>query len=172
MSTPGDQPGMTPRIPVLLAIALIAFALVPGCTVPQGGGGTPTTVPTASTTTPGPAVTIPPGPVVTVPPAYEVIIQVTRDPNTAFPYINFAFRGGKGQYILQRITITVARSDGNVVQEVIPRSGQNQYAVGDSVRITGTTGTDEVVVVVTILGQDYKIYDENMPFYTIPPPPP
>jgi len=51
-------------------------------------------------------------------------------------------------------------------------SGQNQYAVGDSVRILGTTGTDEVVVVVTIGGRDYKIYDENRPFYTIPPPPP
>jgi hypothetical protein len=32
--------------------------------------------------------------------------------------------------------------------------------VGDSVRIRGTTGRDEVVVVATILGVDYKIYDE------------
>ncbi len=108
----------------------------------------------------------------TVPPAYEVIIQVTRDPNTAFPYINFAFRGGKGQFILQKITVTVLRSDGQVIQQVIPESGRNQYAVGDSVRIMGTTGTDEVAVVVTIGGNDYKIYDENMRFYTIPPPPP
>ncbi|HTY53448.1 MAG TPA: hypothetical protein VMB35_09690 [Methanomicrobiales archaeon] len=162
---------MTRRIFILLSLALVALALAPGCTMPPaGGGGTPT--PTMTTAAPAPGATVPPGPVVTVPPAYEVIIQVTRDPNTAFPYINFAFRGGKGQYILQRITVTVARSDGIVVQEVIPKSGQNQYAVGDSVRITGTTGTDEVVVVVTILGQDYKIYDENMPFYTIPPPPP
>jgi hypothetical protein len=39
------------------------------------------------------------------------------------------------------------------------------------VRITGTTGTDEVAVVATILGKDYKIYDENLAFYAIPPPP-
>ena len=165
---------MTRRIfvPIALAFAILALALAPGCTMPQGGGVGVTPNPTPATTAPGPAVTVPPGPVVTVPPAYEVIIQVTRDPNTAFPYINFAFRGGKGQFILQRITVTVARSDGQVVQEVIPKSGQNQYAVGDSVRILGTTGTDEIVVVVTILGQDYKIYDENRPFYSIPPPPP
>ena len=159
---------MKHKIPVFLALALLALALAPGCTMPQGGG-TP-----APTTTTGPvsAVTIPPGPVMTVPPAYAVAIQVTRDPNTAFPYINVAFRGGNGQLILPMITVTVARSDGQVIQKDIPMTGQNQYAVGDSVRILGTTGTDEVVVVVTILGRDYKIYDENLPFYTIPPPPP
>ena len=119
-----------------------------------------------------PAATIPPGPIVTLPPDYAVAIQVTRDPNTAFPYINVAFRGGNGQGTLWLITVTVARSDGWVIQEDIPMTGQNQYAVGDSVRILGTTGTDEVVVVVTILGKEYKIYDENRPFYTIPPPPP
>jgi len=155
------------KILVFLTLALLAFAVTPGCTMPQGGGGTPTT----PTTAPLQAVTIPPGPVVTVPPNYAVAIQVTRDPNTAFPYINVAFRGGYGQFILRRITVTIVRSDGQVLQEVIPMSGQNQYAVGDSVRILGTTGTDEVVVVVTILGKDYKIYDENRPFYIIPPPP-
>ena len=103
MSIPGNQPRMTPRIPVLLVFFLLALALAAGCTMPPaGGGGTLTPTPTPATTLPGPGVTVPPGPVVTVPPAYEVIIQVTRDPNTAFPYINFAFRGGKGQFILQK----------------------------------------------------------------------
>jgi hypothetical protein len=157
---------------VALPICLIlALALWAGCVAPGGEGGTPT--PAATMTTP-PAVTasIPPGPVVTLPPAYAVAIQVTRNPNTAFPYITVAFRGGNGQVILQRITVTVARSDGQVIQEVIPQFGQHQYAVGDSVRITGTTGTDEVVVMVTTLGKDWKIYDENLRFYSIPPPPP
>ena len=98
-------------------------------------------------------------------------IQVTRDPNTAFPYITVTFRGGYGQILLRTLTVTVARSDGQILQEVIPRSGEHQYSVGDSVRITGTTGTDQVIVVATILGKDYKIYDENLAFYSIPPPP-
>jgi len=160
---------MTCKIPVFLTLALLALAFAPGCTAPQGGGETPTTAAIAPATT---IVTIPPGPVVTIPPAYAVAIQVNREPNTAFPYITITFRGGYGQVILRRITVTVARSDGQVIQEDIPMSGQNQYAVGDSLRILGTTGTDEVAVVVTILGKDWKIYDENRPFYTIPPPPP
>ena len=137
--------------------------------MPQGGGVTP--APTTMTTPPGPAVTLPPGPVVTPPPNYAVAVQVTRNPNTAFPYITVTFRGGYGQILLRTLTVTVARSDGLILQEVIPRSGEHQYAIGDSVSIRGTTGTDEVVVVVTILGKDYKIYDEDRPFYTIPPPP-
>jgi hypothetical protein len=156
------------KIRVFLALALLALALAPGCIMPQGGRDTLT----PTTTAPVPVVTIPPGPVVTIPPNYAVAIQVTRDPNTAFPYINVAFRGGKGQSILRKITVTVVRSDGQILRELIPMSGQNQYAVGDSVRILGTTGTDEVVVVVTIAGKEYKIYDEDRPFYTIPPPPP
>jgi hypothetical protein len=160
---------MIDRLSSLLILSLVALALGPGCTAP-GSGGIPTPTMPAMTTAP-PVVTIPPGPVTTPPPNYAVAIQVTRNPNTAFPYITVTFRGGYGQVILQRLTVTVALSDGRVLQEVIPRSGQGQYSVGDSVRITGTTGTDEVAVVATILGKDYKIYDENLAFYTIPPPP-
>jgi hypothetical protein len=160
---------MSARIfPFLL---LVALALGQGCTSPQGGGGNPTqTVTQAPVTTlpPIPVVTVPPGPVVTVPAAYEVIVQVTRNPSTANPYITVAFRGGSGQYILQQITVTVARSDGQVIQKIIPETGQGQYAIGDSVNIPGTTGTDEVVVVATILGVDYKIYDENLPYGASP----
>jgi len=152
-----------------LVLVLMALSLATGCTVPQGVG-TPTPAPTQTVTTipPSPAVTVPPGPVVTVPPAYAVAIQVTRNPNTAFPYITVAFRGGYGQYILQRITVTVARSDGLISQKVIPQSGENQYSVGDSVSITGTTGTDEVAVVATLNGVDYKIYDEFLTYGASP----
>jgi hypothetical protein len=153
---------MTGETISLLVLVLVSLSLAAGCVVPQGGGGTPT--PTVTTATPAPVVTIPPGPVVTVPPQYQVAIQVTRNPNTAFPYITTTFRGGSGQFILRRITVTVERSDGQVIQEVIPESGLGQYAVGDSVRILGTTGVDRVVVVVTMLGGDYKIYDENLDF--------
>ncbi|HMA04448.1 MAG TPA: hypothetical protein VKO45_00825 [Methanomicrobiales archaeon] len=162
---------MIRKITPFLVLLLIALASVPGCTAPQGDGGTPTTTTTTMTATPVPGVTIPPGPVVTPLPNYAVAVQVTRNPNTAFPYITVTFRGGYGQILLRRLTVTVARSDGKVIQEVIPQSGTQQYAIGDFVRITGTTGTDEVAVVANINGKDYKIYDQNLDFYTIPPPP-
>ena len=152
---------------VLAGILLLAFALAAGCTLPQGGGVPPT--PTRGPfTTVSPAVTVPPGPVVTTPPQYDVAIQVTRNPSTANPYITVAFRGGNGQFILQQLTVTVARSDGQVIQEVIPETGNGQYAVGDSVNIMGTTGTDEVVVVATLNGVDYKIYDEFLTYGASP----
>ena len=154
-----------------LVLLLVALALGPGCIAPQGGGGTPAPTPVATVTPEGspaptipatPVVTIPPGPVVTAPPYQMVIVQVMKNPNTANPYISVAFRGGSGQYIVSKITVTVARSDGQVIQKVIPESGQNQYAIGDSVTIPGTQGPDEVAVVATILGVDYKIYDQNL----------
>ena len=155
-------------------ILLLVLGLAAGCTAPGGGGGgvtpsptrTPVTLPMTLPVTP--AVTVPPGPVVTVPPNYDIQIQVTRNPNTAFPYITVAFRGGYGQIYLQELTATVARSDGLVIEEVVPKTGGTQYAVGDSVNIDGTTGTDEVVVVATILGVDYKIYDEFLTFGASP----
>jgi len=152
------------------AILLLVLGLVAGCTVPGGGGGgvTPTPTRTPVTLPITPAVTVPPGPVVTVPPQYEVAIQVTRNPNTAHPDITVAFRGGNGQFILQEIMVTVARSDGLVIQELVPMTGGNQYAVGDSVTIEGTTGTDEVVVVVTLNGVEYKTYDEFLTFGASP----
>jgi len=163
---------MNKIIPVFI-ISLAVLALVAGCTAPQGGGGgTTPPAPSGTTQAPGPAVTVPPGPVNTPPPAQSVEVQVTRNPNTAFPYITVAFRGGYGQIVLQQLTVTVARSDGQILQQVIPQSGQNQYSIGDAVRMVGTTGTDEVVVVATVNGKDYKIFDQNMPFYSIPPPPP
>jgi hypothetical protein len=153
----------------LLPILLLALALGAGCTFTQGGGGiaTPTMTP-VTTTPPAPGVTVPPGPVVTVPAIYDVQIQVNRNPNSQSPTITVAFRGGSGQLYLQDITVTVARSDGMVIQETIPMSTGTQYAVGDSVTIMGTTGTDEVVVMVTVNGVEYKIYDELLTFGASP----
>jgi hypothetical protein len=153
----------------LPAALLLALALVAGCTLPQGGGGisTPARSP-VTTAAPALGVTVPPGPVVTVPATYNVQIQVNRNPNSQSPTIIVAFRGGGGQLYLQDITVTVARSDGEVIRETIPMSGENQYSVGDSVTIMGTTGTDEVVVMVTTIGVEYKIYDEFLTFGASP----
>jgi hypothetical protein len=149
-------------------ILLIALALAAGCTLPPGGGVTPIPTTTVTTAPPTPTATVPPGPVVTVPPQYSIAVQVTRNPSTANPYINVAFRGGNGQFILQQLMVTVARSDGVVVREVIPETGNGQYAIGDSINIIGTTGTDEVVVVATLNGVEYKIYDEYLTYGASP----
>jgi hypothetical protein len=154
--------------PALVAILLLALALGAGCTLPQGSGVTPTPTTLVTTVPPTPRVTIPPGPVVTVPPQYAIAIQVTRNPSTANPYINVAFRGGNGQILLQDLRVTVTRSDGVVVQEIVPETGNGQYAIGDSVNIMGTTGTDEVAVVATINGVEYRIYDEELTFGASP----
>jgi len=165
---------MTGRTVSLLAIALILLALSPGCAAPGGGGATPTPTPTqatilpttavttAATTAPSLTPTIPPGEVVLPPMGLDVILQVMKNPNTLHPDITVTFRGGSGQYLLQKLTMTVSRSDGQVIQKVVPRSGENQYSVGDSVTITGTAGVDEAVVVATFLGTDYKIYDQKL----------
>jgi len=159
---------MTGKAVPAAILFLILLGLGAGCAAPQGNGVTPTPTTPAQTTVPvttippTTVVTIPPGPVVTVPPIYDIQIQVMKNPSSYSPDITVTFRGGKGQYLLQELTVTVATSDGRVIQEMVPMSGENQYAVGDSVTIRGTDGSDEVVVVATILGVDYKIYDENL----------
>jgi hypothetical protein len=171
-----EQPThMTPKIAPLLILILFALAIGPGCTAPTsptGGGGPsegtqapPATQPPAGS---GTSSEIYPGPVVTVPPIYDVQIQVNRNPNTIHPDITVAFRGGKGQYILKKILATVVRSDGQVIQKEIDQPENGQISVGDSMTFTGTTGIDRVIVVVTILGKDYKIYDQNLDFNSHP----
>ncbi len=168
---------MKGRAVLTILLLLTALALATGCTAPQGGAVTPgpTQVQTATqttvevpATTPEPSITIPPGPVVTAPPRYEVAVQVTRNPNSLDPFITVTFSGGLGQYILSKITVTVAPSHGQVIQEVIPQSGPGEYSVGDSVTLMGTTGPDRIIVVATILGVDYKIYDQSLVYNANP----
>ncbi|HMK15538.1 MAG TPA: hypothetical protein VK450_01320, partial [Methanomicrobiales archaeon] len=117
--------------------------------------------PPSTAGTQGQGSTVFPGPVVTVPPNYDVEIQENRNHNSVNPYITLTFRGGKGQIFLQRITVTVVQSDGQVITKTIERPENGQISVGDYVQFPGTTGVDRVIVVVTILGKDYKILDMN-----------
>jgi hypothetical protein len=157
---------MTPKIAPLLILILCALSLGAGCAAPTGGGGGPpegTQAPSATQPPAGSGTSseIYPGPVVTVPPIYEVEIQENRNHNPIHPDITVTFRGGKGQYILKRILVTVVRSDGQVISQPIDQPENGQIAVGQSATIKGTTGVDRVIVVVTILGKDYKIMDMN-----------
>lgn len=163
---------MTLKIVPILILILCALSLGAGCAAPTGGGGGSSggTQPPQATQASGQgsAVTIPPGPVVTVPPNYDVTIQVNRNPDRVYPYITVAFRAAKEPYILQRIQATVVRSDGQVKTQEIDQPENGQISAGESMTFTGTTGIDRVIVVVTILGTDYKIYDQNLDFNSHP----
>jgi hypothetical protein len=157
---------MAPKIAPFLILILFTLAIGSGCTAPTAppGGGGPsggTQAPPATQSQSGTQAEIYPGPVVTVPPIYAVEIQENRNHNPIHPDITVTFRGGKGQIFLKKILATVVRSDGQVIQKEIDQPESGQISVGDSMTFTGTTGIDRVIVVVTILGKDYKIIDMN-----------
>ncbi|HMA04447.1 MAG TPA: hypothetical protein VKO45_00820 [Methanomicrobiales archaeon] len=155
---------MASKLAACAILILSALILAGGCTspvIPQGGGSTPGgTQPPPGTQPPsGNQGTIFPGPVVTIPPDFNVEIQENRNHNPVYPYITVTFRGGKGQIFVQRILITMVPSVGQPVTQEIVRPEGGQISVGEYRRFTGTTGVDRVIVVVTILGKDYKIID-------------
>ena len=156
---------MALKLAPILILILCALSLGAGCTSPiGGGGGTPGGSQSSSGGQPqtsGQTGEIYPGPTVTVPPDYNVQIQENRNHNPVYPDITVTFRGGKGQIFLQRILVTVVKSNGEVVSQDITRPPNGQISVGQSVTIPGTTGVDRVIVVVTILGKEYKIIDMN-----------
>jgi hypothetical protein len=169
MAPPAQPTRMTPKIAPVLILILLALALGEGCTSPviPPGGGRPsggTQAPPATQAQSGTQGAIYPGPVVTVPANYDIEIQVNRNPNEIHPDITVTFRGGKGQIFLKKILATVVRSDGQVITKEIDQPESGQISVGDYVTFVGTTGIDRVIVVVTILGKDYKIYDQNLDF--------
>jgi hypothetical protein len=146
---------MASKLAAFLIFILFALAVGQGCTSSTGGGGQP-----GGQSTSGAQGEIYPGPTVTAPPNYAVEIQENRNPNTVHPDITVTFRGGKGQIFIKRILATVVRSDGQVISKEIDQPQNGQISVGDSVTFQGTTGVDRVIVVVTILGKDYKIMDK------------
>ncbi|HUK38266.1 MAG TPA: hypothetical protein VLV30_04030 [Methanomicrobiales archaeon] len=147
---------MAPKHASILILLLFALALGPGCASSSGGGGTSGGTQGSAG---GQASQISPGPVVTVPEIYMVEVQENRNHNPIHPDITVAFRGGKGQIFVQKIVGTVVRSDGQVITKELDRPENGQLSVGDSMTFQGTTGVDRVIVVVTILGKDYKVLD-------------
>jgi len=174
MAPPGQPTHMTPKIAPLLILILFALAIGPGCTAPTAptGGGGPSGGTQAPPGTQAPAsgtgVTAPSGPVVTVPPDFDVEIQVNKNMIFTNPSIDVFYRGGKGQIFLQKMFVQVYKSDGTYETGQLLRPDGGQISVGDKVTIRGTTGTDRVIVTVTILNKDYTIYDQYVEFKTRP----
>jgi len=144
---------MAPKLASILILLLFALALGQGCSAPPAGGGSQG----SSGGTQGSQIY--PGPVVTVPPDYTVAVQENRNHNPIHPDITVTFRGGKGQIFVQKIVATVIPSTGTPVTKELDRPENGQLSVGDSMTFQGTTGIDRVIVVVTILGKDYKVLD-------------
>jgi hypothetical protein len=163
---------MTPKLAPILILILFALTMGVGCTAPTaptGGGGPsggtqapPATRPSGSAVPPSP-----PGPTVTVPPIYDVQIQVDKNMIFVNPDIRVTFGGGKGMYIIRKMFVEVYRSDGTYETGKLEHPA-GEFRMGETVTIRGTTGTDRVVVTVTILGKDYTIYDQYLEFKTRP----
>jgi hypothetical protein len=149
-------------------ILLLALALWAGCSAPGSSGGNQGTQGGSQAQAPGSVSDFSPGPVVTVPPDYFVDFQVNKNMVFTNPAIDVFFRGGKGQIFLQKMFVQVQKSDGTIESKEIVRPEGGQIAVGDKVTFRGTTGTDRVVVTVTILGKDYKIHDQLYELKTRP----
>jgi len=156
---------------ILVCCALFGLLLATGCTTTPSGPTTtvattvpPTTPPTVETTEPPtvPTTTVPTvdyidGP---MPSSQKVEVQVTRNTVSTDPYITISFRGGSGQNFLQRLDITVTRSDGSVVVDTLTRP-----QVNDKIDILGTRGVDNVKVVAQMSdGKRYLIYNQDLPF--------
>ncbi len=68
------------------------------------------------------------------------------------------FNGGKGLIFVSRMDVRVTHPDGTVLTGGLAKPG-----MGDTVEIPGTSGTDRVEVVVTMVsGDSYKVIDQQI----------
>lgn len=153
---------------LVLSFILVAFLLGSGCThAAPGPSSTPqtttmpvVTAPQSQVPTPESTCSLIPGPVQTVPDYETVSISVDRNTITENPTITTRFNGGLGLGMVQRMTVTVIRSDCVTEQEL-----RDSPKIGTSVTQMGTTGTDRVVVAVLMTsGEQYTVIDGDYPF--------
>ena len=101
-----------------------------------------------------------PGPTQIVPPDESVSVTVNRNTITENPTITTTFNGGKGLGMVERMNVTVIRSD--CVRE---QQNRDNPGMGTSITLMGTTKTDRVIVVMTMTsGIQYTIIDQDYPF--------
>jgi hypothetical protein len=164
---------MNYRIFLIIAGILCALLFSAGCTqTPVTPPATtvattvPTTLPTSATPVPTTAVATPttpspePQPVDTLPSYQAVTVDVVRNVVAINPAITATFRGGFGSTATAVMDVTVFKSDGTVEQKQL-----RNPKVNDQIVIQGTTGTDRVVVKVTMNdGKTYTIFDQKMDF--------
>ncbi|MDD5142579.1 hypothetical protein [Methanoregula sp.] len=149
-------------IPITVLLVLLLSA---GCIHPSGTNGVPPTPPTVVTPlpltqAPGTSCLTTPGPLQTLPAYEDVSVTIDRNTITDDPTITARFDGGKGLGMVQRMTVTVIRSDCVTEQEF-----RNAPKMGDSITLMGTTGNDRVIVVLVMTsGDQYTVIDAIYPF--------
>ncbi|MFA4861551.1 hypothetical protein [Methanoregula sp.] len=149
---------------LLILVVILACILVCGCTsnpanVPSPAPATqqtPAALP-PPTALPHPAT---PGPVQTVPDYESVSVTVNRNVVSTDPTLTVTYNGGKGLGMTTRMDVTVIRSDG-----VVETASREDPVMGTSITLMGTTGSDRVIVSVTMTsGSQYTIIDKYYPF--------
>jgi hypothetical protein len=147
---------------LVLCICLAALLVVAGCTTNPNRITAPVITPTPPTQDVAavPTYSATPGPTQTVPAYESVSVTVQRNTITENPTIIATFNGGMGNGMVERMDMTVVRSDG------ITETGHaNNPAVGRSITLMGTTGNDRVIVTLTMTsGDQYTVIDKYYPF--------
>ena len=154
------------RILFSLALALALFLAGAGCLLPEEPAVTPapTTVPTPEPTklplpVPTTKASTEPGPTETLPAGWDLSVTVEKSGMYSRTIIA-KFDGGKGLMYASRMDVRVTFPDGTVKTDGLARP-----AMGDTVEILGSEGTDRVEVIMLMAnGGSYKIIDQQMPF--------
>lgn len=157
------------RILFSLALVLAMLLIVAGCSSADQPVVTPTLTPAPTqepTTLPTPvpttrASTIP-GPVDTLPPQWPLSITVEKAGMYSSTIITH-FDGGKGIVFVSRMDVRVTHPDGTILMD-----GITKPKMGDTIEISGTSGTDRVEVMVTMVsGETYKVIDRQMVYKSL-----
>ncbi|MCX6689472.1 MAG: hypothetical protein NTZ39_07270 [Methanoregula sp.] len=95
-----------------------------------------------------------------VPVDESVSVTVNRNTISENPTITTTFNGGKGLGMVERMDVTVVRSD------CVTEHGERvNPGMGASVTLMGTTKTDRVIVGITMTsGIQYTVIDKDYPF--------
>lgn len=129
---------------------------VPAPPTPVAGFTLPSVQPVPSTQT----CSLVPGLTQIVPLDQSVSVTVNRNTITENPTITTTFNGGKGLGMVERMNVTVIRSD--CVRE---QQNRDNPGMGTSITLMGTTKTDRVIVVMTMTsGSQYTVIDQDYPF--------
>ena len=150
---------------LLILATLSWFVLIPMLSVPvasnagtgpalSGTAGTPTTTAPAATTQGAAAVSFEPKSTQVLPVNLEVTYQADRDPITGL--VTVTFTGGPGLNGISETSITLTRSDGQVVTKSF-----KPKQVGDFVTLQGTLKTDRIEVIANFYnGDSFRVIDK------------
>jgi len=159
---------MKNSILIIVSLALVFCVLAGGCVQPSSPSPAipaPTAVAVAPVK-PAPSepleqtCSLEPGPTQVVPDYETVTVTVNRNSITENPTIAIIFDGGLGLGMVQQMNVRVIRSDC-----VTEQASRDNPVMGETVTLMGTTGTDRVIVAVTMTSGDaYTIVDQVYPF--------